>query len=51
MEILAKVVKATSQKTGKSYVCIEIHFPNGYIKRVFLNGPELYMVKDIVDNA
>lgn len=51
MEILARVVKATSQKTGKQYVCIEIHFPNGYIKKVFLNGPELYMVKDFVENA
>lgn len=51
MEILAKVVKATSQKSGKAYVCIELHFPNGYVKRVFLNGPELFMVKDIAENA
>ena len=46
MEFVTKVIKAVSSKTGKEYICLEIVFPNGYTKRVFLTQPELFMVQD-----
>lgn len=49
MEFVTKVVKAVSSKSGKEYICLEISFPNGYTKRVFLTQPELYMVKDYAE--
>lgn len=38
-----KAVNKTSKKTGKEYVCLEITFPNGYKKIVFLDKAEEYL--------
>lgn len=38
-----KAVYKTSKKTGKEYVCLEITFPNGYKKIVFLDKAEEYL--------
>lgn len=32
-----------TSKTGKAYVCLEITFPNGYKKIVFLDKAEEYL--------
>lgn len=37
-----KAIQKTS-KTGKTYVCLEITFPNGYKKIVFLDRAEEYL--------
>ena len=49
MEFMTKVIKAVSSKSLKEYICLEVYFPNGYTKRVFLSQPELYMVKDYAE--
>ena len=49
MEMICKVIKAVSSKTNKEYICLEVTFPNGYVKRVFLTQPELYMVKEYAE--
>lgn len=38
-----KAVTKTSKKTGKEYVALEITFPNGYKKIVFLDKAEEYL--------
>lgn len=37
-----KPVEKTS-KSGKTYICLEITFPNGYKKLVFLDKAEEYL--------
>lgn len=39
-----KVISDVSKKTGNPYTCLEISFPNGYKKRVFLEPAEVFMV-------
>lgn len=39
-----EVVEKTS-KNGKPYVCLEITFPSGYKKVVFLDKAEEYLVR------
>lgn len=41
-EIQAKIVQRESKK-GNIYVAIELTFPNGYTKLVFLDKAEEYM--------
>ena len=36
------VIEKTS-KSGKTYICLEITFPNGYKKLVFLDKAEEYL--------
>lgn len=38
-----KVVEKTSKKNGAKFVCLEITFPNGYKKLVFLDQAEQYL--------
>lgn len=38
-----KAVTKVSKKTGKEYVALEITFPNGYKKIVFLDKAEEYL--------
>ena len=42
------LVQALSKKTGEPYICLELTFPNGYKKRVFLDGAETYMLQSFV---
>lgn len=39
-----KAIEKISKKTGKPYVALEITFPNGYKKIVFLEKAEEYLV-------
>lgn len=39
-----KVIEKVSKKTGKAYKVLEITFPNGYKKLVFLDRAEEFMV-------
>lgn len=39
-----EVVTKFSKKTKAEYICLEITFPNGYKKIVFLDRAEEYMV-------
>ena len=38
-----KPIVKRSKKTGKEYCCLEIIFPNGYSKLVFLDKAEEYI--------
>lgn len=38
-----------SSKTGNSYTCVDLEFPNGYVKRIFLNDAEKYIIRSILD--
>lgn len=38
-----KVIKKLSKKSGNEYVALEITFPNGYKKIVFLDKAEEYL--------
>ena len=42
-----KVVEKTSKK-GTTFICLEITFPNGYKKLVFLDKAEEYLVNDLL---
>lgn len=35
-------------KAGKEYPALRVTFPNGYVKTVFLDGAERYLVTDYV---
>lgn len=39
-------VVTKKSKTGKEYQCLEITFPNGYKKLVFLDRAEMYLIQD-----
>lgn len=45
MNVNAKLVEKTSDKTGKKYVCIEIQITPTYTKLVFLTGAEIELLK------
>lgn len=38
-----KAVEKTSKKNGQKFICLEITFPNGYKKLVFLDQAEQYL--------
>lgn len=38
-----KAVQKTSKKNGATYVVLEVTFPNGYKKLVFLDQAEQYL--------
>lgn len=42
-DFIVQPVKKRSKKTGKEYVALEIIFPNGYSKLVFLDKAEEYI--------
>ena len=44
MNVKCEVVTRKSKKTGAEYTALEITFPNGYKKLVFLDNAETYMV-------
>lgn len=41
-------VKQKTSKAGKEYTVLEVMFPNGYTKLVFLEKAEEYMVNDFI---
>ncbi len=43
MKIEAILKQGVSKKTGNSYVCVELTFPNGYKKVVFPQGAEAFV--------
>lgn len=46
------VPKKMKSKKGNEFVCLEVTFPNGYKKIVFLDNAETYMaLADIVQNG
>lgn len=45
MQVNGKLVEKVSEKSGKSYVCIEIHLTPNYVKTVFLDKAELELLK------
>lgn len=46
--IETKVCQKTSKK-GNTYICLEITFPNGYKKIVFLDKAEEFLALEFVD--
>lgn len=42
---IVNVVEKVSKKTGNPYTVLEIVFPNGYTKTVFLDDAEKFLVK------
>lgn len=45
MDFVVNVVQKVSQRTGNPYTVLEITFPNGYKKTVFLDEAEKYLVQ------
>lgn len=45
MNVSGKLVEKVSEKTGKSYVCIEIQLTPNYKKTVFLDKAEVELIK------
>jgi hypothetical protein len=45
-----KPIIKKSKKTGKEYVALEVLFPNGYTKIVFLDKAEEYICKPYAEN-
>ncbi len=45
-----KPITKRSKKTGKEYTCLEIIFPNGYSKIVFLDKAEEYLCQPYAEN-
>lgn len=37
-------------KNGKDYICLEVSFPNGYKKTVFLEQAEVFMLLALTEN-
>ena len=50
MNIKCELVERVSKKTGKKYNCLQLTFPNGYKKTVFLEYAELYMIQAMVNH-
>lgn len=48
-EIKVEYVNRISQKSGKPYTALELTFPNGYKKLVFLDQAENYMVAQMLN--
>lgn len=45
---VCKVKKKTS-KNGNTFICLEVTFPNGYTKLVFLDKAEEFMALEFID--
>lgn len=41
-------VSIIKSKAGKEYPVLRVTFPNGYVKTVFLDGAERFLVSDYV---
>ena len=50
MKINGELVTRKSKKTGNDYVTLDLTFPNGYKKIVFLETAEIFMLSVIADN-
>ncbi len=48
LDIKVEYVNRVSKKTGKQYTALELTFPNGYKKLVFLDQAENYMVAQML---
>jgi hypothetical protein len=46
--IAYKVVRGVSKKTGFEYVRVDVTFPNGYVKSIFLDGKEVWILKEYI---
>lgn len=42
------LVEKVSKKTGNPYKCVEITFPNGFVKVVFIQQAETYMLTQLL---
>lgn len=47
LNVKCEVVTRQSKKTGNAYTALEITFPNGYKKLVFMDSAEIYMVQSM----
>ena len=47
MQIKGELVTRKSKKTGNDYVTLDLTFPNGYRKMVFLDNAEIYMLSGL----
>ncbi len=50
MNVKCELVTRKSKKTGNDYTALEITFPNGYKKLVFLDNAETYMISSLSEN-
>lgn len=42
-------VKQKTSKKGNTYICLEVTFPNGYTKIVFLDKAEEFMALEFIE--
>lgn len=47
MDVRCELVTKKSKKTGNDFTVLELTFPNGYTKWVFLDQAELYMLMSL----
>ena len=50
MEIKAVLKQGIGKKSGKSYICVELTFPNGYKKVIFPQGAERFVWQQCLGN-
>ena len=48
IKLEAEIRQDVSKKTGAPYEYLALIFPNGYVKRVFMDFAEKYMVENLV---
>ncbi len=44
MTVKMGLVTNISKKTGGEYTVLEIHFPNGYVHKVFMNDEQKFII-------
>lgn len=49
MNVKAELITAKSKKTGNDYTALQITFPNGYKKLVFLDSAEQFMISSMTN--
>lgn len=50
LSVKCEVVTRKSRKTGNDYTALEITFPNGYKKLVFMDSAESFMVQSMASH-
>lgn len=48
--MIETIVTRKTSKKGNTYVCLEVTFPNGYKKIVFLDKAEEFMAAEFIED-
>lgn len=51
MNIKVEIYCGVSKKSGEAYKALDLYFPNGYVKRIFLDNAELFMIEQLIQSS